>query len=34
MAALLHLGDVTFGSHGNHDAATIANPDKLDLGLI
>ncbi|XP_062597440.1 myosin-IIIb-like, partial [Saccostrea cucullata] len=31
LAALLHLGDVTFGSHGNHDAAVVSNQDKLNL---
>nr|XP_022343403.1 unconventional myosin-XVI-like isoform X8 [Crassostrea virginica] len=31
LAALLHLGDITFGCQGNHDAAIVNNHDKLNL---
>ncbi|XP_056005733.1 unconventional myosin-XVI-like isoform X5 [Ostrea edulis] len=31
LATLLHLGDVTFGSQGNHDAAVVTSHEKLEL---
>jgi len=34
LAAVIHIGDITFCPHSNTDAAVIDNEEKLEEGLL